>query len=94
MARDLSEGGPAFERVREALGRIETRQHRSAEAKLATIASLSTRSLVRVVGVLCVMQLLALVVLRMVQRSSGLQAAQRSEARLRSVISSIDEGCS
>jgi PAS domain S-box-containing protein len=92
VARDLSEGSPAFDRVREALSHIEARQHRSAEAKLATISSLSTRSLVRVVGVLCVMQMLALVVLRMVQRSSGLQVAQRSEARLRSVISSIDEG--
>jgi PAS domain S-box-containing protein len=92
VARDLSEGGPAFARVRDALGRIESRQHRGAEEKLATIASLSARSLFRVVGVLCMMQLLALAVLRMVQRSSALQVAQRSEVRLRSIVGSINEG--
>ena len=42
--------------------------------------------------VLCVMQLLALVVLRTMQRSKVLQAVQRSETRLRGVISSINEG--
>jgi PAS domain S-box-containing protein len=92
VARDLSEGGPAFTRVRTALGDIERRQHRSAEEKLATIASLSTRSLFRVVGVLCAMQLLAIVVFRGLQRASLLQAVQHSESRMRSVISSIDEG--
>ena len=90
--RDLSEGGPAFERVRVALSAVERHQQRRAEAKLAEIATLSTRSLTRVVVVLCVMQLLALVVLRTMQRSKVLQAVQRSEARLRGVISSINEG--
>jgi PAS domain S-box-containing protein len=92
VARDLSEGGPAFERVRRALAAIEKRQHKAAETKLATIASLSTRSLIRVMGVLCAMQVLALVALRTVQRSSVLKAVQRSETRLRGVISSINEG--
>jgi two-component system, sensor histidine kinase and response regulator len=92
VARDLSEGGPAFERVRRTLAAIEKRQHQAAETKLSTIASLSTRSLIRVVGVLCAVQLLALVVLRMLQRSSVLRAVQRSETRLRGVISSINEG--
>jgi PAS domain S-box-containing protein len=91
-SRDLSAGGPAFARVRAALGGIERRQHRRAEEKLATIASLSTRSLFRVVGVLCAMQLLAIVVFRALQRSSVLHAVQHSESRMRSVISSIDEG--
>ena len=92
VARDLSEGAPAFERVRTALGAVERRQHRNAEAKLDAVASLSTRSLIRVVGVLCVMQVLALVVLRMVQRSSVLETVQRSDARLRNIVSSINEG--
>ena len=90
--RDVSEGGPAFERVRRALGAIEIRQREHAEGKLAEIGSLSTRSLGRVVGVLCVMLGLALVVLRMMQRAGVLRAAQRSEVRLRRVISSINEG--
>jgi PAS domain S-box-containing protein len=92
VERDLTEGGPAFERVRLALGAIERRQQQRAEAKLAEIATLSTRSLARVVAVLCVMQLLALVVLRTRQRSKVLQAVQHSETRLRGVISSINEG--
>jgi len=92
VERDLSEGGPAFERVRLALGAVERRQQQRAEAKLAEIATLSTRSLTRVVGVLCVMQVLALVVLRTMQRSKVLHAAQHSESRLRGVISSINEG--
>jgi PAS domain S-box-containing protein len=90
--RDLSEGSPAFERVRLALSVVERHQQQRAEAKLAEIATLSTRSLTRVVVVLCVMQLLALVVLRTMQRSKVLQAVQGSEARLRGVISSINEG--
>jgi PAS domain S-box-containing protein len=90
--RDLSEGGPAFERVRVALSAVERHQQQRAEVKLAEIATLSTRSLTRVVVVLCVMQLLALVVLRTMQRSKVLQAVQGSEARLRGVISSINEG--
>ncbi|MEO5821287.1 MAG: ATP-binding protein [Vicinamibacteraceae bacterium] len=92
VARDLSEGAPAFERVRKALGAVESRQHRSAEARLDAVASLSTRSLIRVVGILCVMQVLALVVLRMVQRASVLETVQRSDARLRDIVSSINEG--
>jgi len=90
--RDLTEGGPAFERVRLALGAVERHQQQRAEAKLAEIATLSTRSLARVVIVLCVMQVLALVMLRTMQRSKVLQAVQRSETRLRGVISSINEG--
>jgi PAS domain S-box-containing protein len=92
IGRDLSEGAPAFEGVRTALGAIENRQRQSAEARLAAVASLSTRSLIRVVGVLCVMQVLALVVLRMVQRASVLETVQRSDARLRNIVSSINEG--
>jgi len=90
--RDLSEGGPSFERVRVALSAVERHQQQRAEAKLAEIAALSTRSLVRVVVVLWVMQFLALVMLRTMQRSKVLQAVQRSETRLRDVISSINEG--
>ena len=90
--RDLSEGGPAFERVRLALGAVERHQQQRAETKLAEIATLSTRSLARVVIVLCVMQALALVMLRTMQRSKVLQAVQRSETRMRGVISSINEG--
>ena len=75
-----------------ALSAVERHQQQRAEAKLAEIATLSTRSLTRVVVVLCVMQLLALVVLRTMQRSKVLQAVQRSETRLRGVISSINEG--
>ncbi len=89
---DLSQGGPAFERVRVALSAVERHQQQRAEAKLAEIATLSTRSLTRVVVVLCVMQVLALVMLRTMQRSKVLQAVQRSETRLRDVISSINEG--
>jgi PAS domain S-box-containing protein len=92
VERDLSEGGPAFERVRLALSAVERRQKQRAEAKLAEIATLSTRSLTRVVVVLCVMQLLALIVLRTMQRSKVLHAVQHSETRLRGVISSINEG--
>ncbi len=92
VARDLSEGAPAFDRVRAALGAIETRQHESAEARLDAVASLSARSLIRVVAVLCVMQMLALIVMRMVQRASVLATSQRSDARLRNIVSSINEG--
>ena len=92
VGRDLSEGAPAFEQVRAALGLIENRQRQSAEARLEAVASLSTRSLIRVVGVLCVMQMLALIVLRMVQRASVVETAQRSDARLRNIVSSINDG--
>ena len=93
VGRDLSEGAPAFERVRAALGAIENASAaQRAEADSRRSASLSTRSLIRVVGVLCVMQVLALVVLRMVQRASVLGTVQRSDARLRDIVSSINEG--
>ncbi len=92
VARDLSEGAPAFDRVRSALGAVETHQHQSAETRLDAVASLSTRSLIRVIAVLCVMQVLALIVMRMVQRASVLETSQRSDARLRNIVSSINEG--
>jgi PAS domain S-box-containing protein len=92
MARDRSEGGPAFEQVRAALGAVERRQHEQAARKLEAISMLSGRSLLRIVGVLCVMQLLGLLVLRMVQRGRTLTESQRSDDRLRTVLSSISEG--
>ena len=92
VARDVAHAAPAFEQVRAALGAVERRQHRQAEARLDAVGSLSTRSLIRVVGALCVMQVLALVVLRVVRRSSVLETVQRSDVRLRDIVTSINEG--
>ena len=81
-----------FDRLRQAVSAIERRQHERAAETLATLDTLSRRSLIRLACRLCVIVGVGFLLIRMFRRASMLQAAQLSEERLRGVISSIDEG--
>ena len=81
-----------FDRLGQAVSAIEQQQHRRAAEALATLDTISRRSLIRLACRLCVIIGVGLLLIRMVRRAAVLQGAQLSEERLRGVISSIDEG--
>ena len=90
--RELSPGGPRFERLRQAVSALEQRQQQRAAETLATLDTIARRSLIRLACRLCVIIGIGLLLIRMVRRAAVLQAARLSEERLRGVISSINEG--
>ena len=81
-----------FDRLRQAVSAIEQRQQQRAADTLATLDTLSRRSLIRLVCRLCVIVGVGLLLIHMVRRAAVLQAARLSGERLRGIISSIDEG--
>jgi len=81
MYRELVDGGT-----------IEKGHQERAANTLAGLDTLSQRSMIRLASRLCVIVGIGLLLVRLVRRSAALQAARLSAARLRGVISSIDEG--
>jgi diguanylate cyclase (GGDEF)-like protein/PAS domain S-box-containing protein len=83
VARDLSEGVPAFQKARDALLEIKALYREEAESRLAQVESTSRGSTVRVVLIVLLAQLLVFVAFRAVHRGLMLRRTQESEAALR-----------
>jgi len=81
VERDLRDGVPAFERVREDLDALKRNWREDAEARLEAVEASSQRSVLRLVAILCLMQLLTVGYARAGHRAA--RAAQASEAALR-----------
>ncbi|MEO6528032.1 MAG: EAL domain-containing protein [Gemmatimonadaceae bacterium] len=92
VANDLHFGTPAFDRARADLLAVQERYKLDADQRRLEIESAANRSIETVIIVLLLTQLLALIGLRMVQRGEIQDRDRRSQARLREVIESIDEG--
>ena len=92
LHRDLSEGMPAFETVWNILLETKTLYKEQAETRLEQVRASSNRSLLKVIAILCMAQLFAGTAIKKVQKSQMFLKVQQSEARLREVIESINEG--
>jgi PAS domain S-box-containing protein len=91
IARDLRDGIPSFERVRQDLRSIEDLYRRSSDAERLATEKAFTRSLLTMVLILCTTLVLALgAVWALAQRET--RRVRDSEMRLRLVIESIAEG--
>ncbi len=87
---DLREGVPAFNQVRTDLQEINQLYKDQAQRQLAEVRTASNRSVVKLAVLLCA--LFAALAVRQVQKSRMLRVVRNSEARLREVIESINEG--
>ena len=91
VSRDLQEGIPSFELVRQDLGSIQDLYRSTSDAELMATEKASNRSLVGMVLILCTTQLLAAgAVWTLAKRET--RRVRHSEARQREVIESITEG--
>jgi PAS domain S-box-containing protein len=91
VSRDLREGIPSFELVRQDLGRIQDLYRSTSDAELLATEKASNRSLLGMVLILCTTQLLAAgAVWTLAKRET--RRVTHSEARQREVIESITEG--
>lgn len=91
LERDLREGEPAFDRMRDALQTVKRLHHEQSENQLAKFEASSNRSFLRLIFVLCLTQFLATLAITVIQRKM-LRSVGRSQSRLREVIGSINEG--
>ena len=98
---DLSEGVASFNQVRDDLQQIKQLYQEQARRQLAEVEASSNRSQFKLILILCLTQVVAIVAVRVIQRSRMLHAEQQlkmleavrlSEKRLREVIESINEG--
>ncbi|HEV2381877.1 MAG TPA: PAS domain S-box protein [Terriglobia bacterium] len=92
VQRDLGEGVPAFNRIRDDLQQIHELYKRQSEGRMALVRAAFNQSLVKLGVVLALTILFAALAARQVQRGQMLGSVQRSETRLREVIESINEG--
>ena len=91
VARDLRDGIPSFERVRQDLRSIEDLYRRTSEVELLATEKAFTRSLLTMVVILCTTLVLAVgAVWALAKRET--RRVRHSETRLRLVIESIAEG--
>ena len=92
IGRDLSEALPAFNRVRDDLAALK-QIHRDQAARLfAQMETLSGHSILKLVVILGLTLLAAAVANRTLEKKAVWQVIQASEARLREIIESINEG--
>jgi PAS domain S-box-containing protein len=92
VTRDLRDGVPAFNRVRDDLLQIQQLYKDRAEQRMSDVATSSNRSFLRLILLLAATQLLAVFAAVVLQKNQMLRAVQQSEERLREVIESINEG--
>jgi PAS domain S-box-containing protein len=92
VERDLRDGVPTFNRVRDDLLGIQQMYKDRAEQRMADVSTSSNRSFLRLIVLLAGTQILAVFAIVVLQKNQMLQAVQQSEVRLREVIESINEG--
>jgi PAS domain S-box-containing protein len=92
VTRDLRDGVPAFNRVRDDLLQIQQLYKDRAEQRMSDVATSSNRSFLRLILLLAATQLLAVLAAVLLQKNQLLRTVQQSEERLREVIESINEG--
>ncbi|HEU4390768.1 MAG TPA: PAS domain S-box protein, partial [Blastocatellia bacterium] len=92
LRRDREEVAPSFESVRGDLAALKNVFEARAEQQRAQVQRSFNLSLVKLVAVLIVTFFLAAAAVRSVQKNKMLAALKQSEARLRDVIESINEG--
>jgi two-component system, sensor histidine kinase and response regulator len=92
IQRDLEEGVPAFNKVRNELERIHELYKTQSEAELASVKKSFKRLLIKLGFILALTTVFAAFAAKRAQKGHMLSAVQRSEARLREVIQSINEG--
>ncbi len=98
--RDLSEGVPAFSRIRDDLQEVKELYDEQAAARIGAVNASARRSTWKLIGILCLTQLFATVaVWAAVQRGKMLEAVQasetlvrESEARVHLILDSAAEG--
>jgi two-component system sensor histidine kinase/response regulator len=90
--RDLRDGIPAFNTVRDDLQAIKDLYKQQARLQLNDLETSSNRSVYRLVLILGLTQLFAFLAVRAVQKSRLLLTVRASETRLREIIDSINEG--
>jgi PAS domain S-box-containing protein len=86
VQQDLREGVPAFDQVRDALRALNQVQKEGAQQSVALVETSSNRSLLKLIAILCLMQLLAGIAVKTVQKGQMLQVVQDKEQRFRSLI--------
>ncbi|HEY3160045.1 MAG TPA: MCP four helix bundle domain-containing protein, partial [Vicinamibacterales bacterium] len=92
VVRDLRDGVPAFNHVRDDLLQVQQLYKDRAEQRLSDVSTSSSRSFLRLILLLGATQLLAVFAAIVLQKNQMLRAVQQSEERLRGVIESINEG--
>ena len=92
MGRDLSEAVPAFNRVRDDVTALKQIHRDQAAHLLAQMDALSGHSILKLVVILGFTLLAAAVANRTLEKKAVWQVIQASEARLREIIESINEG--
>src|SRR5882762_992420 len=92
VVRDLRDGVPAFDRVRNDLRQIQQLYKDRAELRMSDVSTSSSRSFLRLILLLAATQILAVFAAVVLQKNQMLRAVQQSEERLREVIESINEG--
>src|SRR2546425_7810323 len=92
MGRDLSEAVPAFNRVRDDLTALKQIHREQADGLLAQVETISGHSILKLVVILGLTLLAAAVANRTLEKKAVWQVIQASEARLREIIGSINEG--
>src|SRR2546426_362036 len=92
VTRDLRDGVPAFNRVRDDLLQVQQIYKDRAEQRMSDVSTSSNRSFLRLIVLLAATQLLAVFAVVVLQKNQMLRAVQQSEERLRAVIESINEG--
>lgn len=89
---DLRAGFPSFDRVRDDVNGIEQIYKRRSENQFAEVKRAFNRSILRLGIILCLSIIFAGVAVGQLEKGQLLEAIQGSEARLREVIESINEG--
>ncbi len=92
VERDLREGAPAFGLVRDDLQQLKQFYKQRAEETLAAISTTGNQSLLKLVVIILLTLLFASLGVRALHRTKVSEATSTSEARLREVIESTDEG--
>ena len=92
VERDLREGTPAFSLVRDDLQQLKQFYKQRAGETLAAISTTGNRSLLKLVVIILLTLLFASLGVRVLHRTKVSEATSTSEARLREVIESTDEG--
>jgi len=90
--RDLVQAAPAFNRVRDDLAALKQMRRDEATRLLAQMDAVSSHSILRLVVILGLTLLAAAVANRTLEKKAVWQVIQASEARLREIIESINEG--
>src|SRR5258705_260380 len=92
VVRDLRDGVPAFDHVRNDLLQVQQLYKDRAELRMSDVSTSSSRSFLRTILLLAATQILAVFAAVVLQKNQMLRAVQQSEERLREVIESINEG--